>query len=136
MKKKLTIKEEKFCQLVVEYGDQTKAYREAFDVKKDALDKTHHEAASKYASKNSTRIEEIKQELREKNIMSKEEIMEHLKDILTMTKHSEKEKAIALKAIDQYTKMVGGYEPVKVDIKQEWDISFGGEEEDDQEDEA
>ena len=133
--KKLTIKEENFCQLVVEYGDQTKAYREAFDVKADAKDSTHYVNASQYATKFSQRIEEIRQELKTKNIMSKEDILEHLKDILSMTKNSEKEKQIALKALDQYTKMVGGYDPIKHEVKQDWNISFGGDEPDEDQDE-
>lgn len=123
----LTIKEEKFCQLVVEYGDQTKAYREAYDVQPDAKDSSHHVNASKYAAKFSQRIASIRKELENKEIMTKEEIMIHLKDILNMTKYSEKEKAIALKAIDQYTKMVGGYEPEKIQIDNQWSINFGGD---------
>ena len=125
----LSIKEEKFCQLVVEFGDQTKAYRASFDVHLDAKDSSHHVEGSKLASKFSQRISDIRKELALKEIMTKEDIMQHLKDILNMTKCSEKEKAIALKALDQYTKMVGGYEPEKLIVDNNWKVSFGDEDE-------
>ena len=137
-KNKLTPKQEKFCQLVVELGNQSEAYKQSYDVKPDTRPETHYEEASKLcATPNiSTRIAEIRAELAKANIMSKEAIMGHLADIMNMTKHTEKEKAIALKAIDQYTKMMGGYEPVKHEVKQDWNISFGGEEDTEEEDES
>ena len=45
--KKLTDKQEKFAQLVVKYGNQSKAYREAYDVKEGTKDSSINVEASK-----------------------------------------------------------------------------------------
>lgn len=47
MSKKLTDKQEHFSQLVVKYGNQSKAYREAYDVSETTKDNVIHNEASK-----------------------------------------------------------------------------------------
>lgn len=133
---KITPKQEKFCQLVVEYGNQTKAYREAYDASK-MKDETIHEKASRMCSdtKLSARITEIRDELAKSQLETKSDILKDLLDIKNMTKHSEKEKQIALKAIEQYSRMLGFNEPEKHEIKQDINIGFGGMENLDDEEE-
>jgi len=124
---KLTPKQEKFCQLVVSLGNQSDALRQSYNTS-NMKDESIHVKACKLCkeSKISIRIAELREDLRQSNILSKDDILQHLKDILSMTKNSDKEKAIALKAIDQYTKMLGYNEAEKHEIKQDINIGFGG----------
>jgi len=69
MKKKLTDKQERFSQLVVKYGNQSKAYREAYDVSGTTSDKVIHNEASKLMTNHDVtiRVEELREAGKERN---------------------------------------------------------------------
>ena len=69
MKKKLTDKQEKFAQLVVKYGNQSKAYREAYDVSDTTTtESVNVQASTLMANLNiSLRVEEIREEAKNRN---------------------------------------------------------------------
>lgn len=68
MKKKLTDKEEKYSQLVVKLGNKTEALKQSYDCS-NMTDKTITEKASRLSKKHnvSTRIEELREEGKERN---------------------------------------------------------------------
>lgn len=76
--KKLTVKEEKFAQLVVELGNQSEAYRQAYDVSDLTADWIVVKA-SQLASKDniSIRIAELKEELAKANKMTKQRLIDY-----------------------------------------------------------
>jgi len=130
----LTDKEEKFCQLYVEIGNGTQAYLDAYDCDPNNRKKACEEASLMCKKQNiSDRIDGLREETRQIFLKKKEDILQDLLDILQMTKYSEKEKSIALKAIEQYTKMMGYNMPDQVQIDNTWKVSFGDEDEDEDE---
>lgn len=69
MKKKLTDKQEKFVQLAVKYGNQSKAYREAYDVSESTTTESVNVNASKLMADANIRlrVEEIRKEAKKRN---------------------------------------------------------------------
>lgn len=69
MKKKLTDKQERFSQLVVKYGNQSKAYREAYDVKEGTKDSTVNVDSSKLMTDPNVilRVTKLREEGKERN---------------------------------------------------------------------
>lgn len=60
----LTIKQEKFCQLVVELGDNSKAYRGAYDASRMKPESVHRKARELIENvKVAARIDELREEL-------------------------------------------------------------------------
>ena len=79
MKKKLTDKQEKFAQLVVKYGNQSKAYREAYDVSESTKSKSVNELASQLMSEVniSSRAEEIREEAKKAHKIDRDKIIKY-----------------------------------------------------------
>ena len=92
---RMTVKIEKFCEYVVETGNQSEAYRRAFSVK-SMTDKSIWEKASALMAdtKVRSRVEEIKKRMADKSDITKERILKELsciafadiRDFLTITK--------------------------------------------------
>jgi phage terminase small subunit len=82
MADKLTIKREKFVQGLFAGKSQREAYKEAFDCSKMS-DKTIDEAACRLFkdSKVSARLEELQNELKERNMVSVEWVLNNLKTV-------------------------------------------------------
>lgn len=59
--KKLTDKQEKFAQLVVKLGNQSEAYRQAYDVKETTTSRSVHQKACQYAKKLKPYIESLRE---------------------------------------------------------------------------
>ena len=60
----LTIKQENFCQLVVEFGDNSKAYRGAYDASRMKPESVHRKARELIENvKVAARIDELREEL-------------------------------------------------------------------------
>lgn len=79
MKKKLTDKQEKFAQLVVKYGNQSKAYREAYDVSDTTTtESVNVQASTLMANLNiSLRVEEIRQEVKKAHKIDRDKIIKY-----------------------------------------------------------
>ncbi len=140
---KLTDKQEKFCQLVVDLGNQAEAYRQAYDVKPTTKDNTCANNAYKLLQNNDilTRVEEIRANLKKANKIDKQwiidqhqEIIDWYKELKQLAKQEDisdkdKKRVYMLKdlikgsdfrgSLDSITKMLGLNEPEKVkqDIK-------------------
>ena len=83
MAKKLTDKQEKFAQLVVKTGNQSEAYRLAYDVSDKGAEWIVVKASHLAAQDNiSIRIEEIRNGLRERNKVDKDYIISKHKKML------------------------------------------------------
>lgn len=82
MADKLTIKQEKFAQGLFAGLSQREAYKQAFDTK-NMTDKTIDEAACKLANnyKIATRLTELTGELKERNMVTVEKVLEELSHI-------------------------------------------------------
>jgi phage terminase small subunit len=82
MADKLTIKQEKFTQGLFAGLSQREAYKQAFNTKKMA-DKTIDEEASKLANnpKVTTRLDELTDELKERNMVTVEKVLNELSHI-------------------------------------------------------
>ena len=74
--KKLTIKQEKFCNKYLECGNASEAYRFAYDCSK-MKDETINERSSRLLKeyKISTRVNQLQAQLAEKELITKEEIV-------------------------------------------------------------
>ena len=138
--KKLTDKEERFCQLVVKLGNKAQAYRQAYN--KPKLDPTQSgsRAWEKLQISNiKDRVEEIRKEEIEKHNIDRAFIINGLLEVIAdadytfnlgkdntlnkedrgvffrimqQTKNTDK-----LKALDQLCKMLGLNEPDKIEVK-------------------
>lgn len=137
--KKLTDKQEHFSQLVVKYGNQSKAYREAYDVKDTTKDETCQNNAYKLMCDNdiSTRVKQLREETKLSNkidrdwILNKHKVIidwyEELKELASKKDLDKEEKSriYMLKdlikgsdyrgSIDSVTKMLGLNAPEKID---------------------
>ncbi len=84
MAKKLTDKQEKFAQLVVKTGNQSEAYRLAYDVSKTTTPETISEEAYRLmkSPEVSLRVEEIRNGLIERNKVDKDYIISKHKKML------------------------------------------------------
>jgi len=138
--RKLTDKQEKFAQLVVELGNQSEAYRQSHNVTTTNFN-TICVKSSQLASQSniSIRIEEIKKELADKNLMTKQRVIDyHLKmieaweEIWTLGQKKRKNKEEVQRfyllkemvkgsdyrgSLDSISKMMGLNEPEKVETK-------------------
>ena len=141
--KKLTPKQEKFCQLYVELGNASDAYRGSYDVKPDTKPETIHNKGYELSNKVELkgRIEEIRANLKKANKIDKQwiidqhqEIIDWYKELKQLAKQEDisdkdKKRVYMLKdvikgsdfrgSLDSITKMLGLNEPEKVkqDIK-------------------
>lgn len=103
----LTAKQELFAQNIIKGMSQADAYRSAYSTKNMA-DKTIHENASRLAndSKVSARINELRGQLTKETIMSAQERLEWLTELICSEEESTGDK---LKALDIMNKMTGEY---------------------------
>lgn len=103
----LTAKQEKFVQNILEGMSQADAYRSAYPNQKMS-DKTVWETASKLMSnpKVITRLKELRDKIATEKIMSAQERMEWLTELV---KSKEEDTTDKLKAIDIMNRMSGEY---------------------------
>lgn len=82
--KKLTDKQELYAQLVVKYGSQSQAYREAYNVKETTKDSTVWANASKLMSNTHVlqRVEEIRENLKQSTKIDREWIIAQHQEII------------------------------------------------------
>ena len=119
----LTEKQERFAQAVALEGmTYSDAYRSAYDTKRMS-NKTINEKASVLASEDkiTARITELRENLVGKKIMTAQERMEWLTEVVKSEKETTSDK---MKAIDIMNKMQGEYvQKVEADVKQEFTIN-------------
>ena len=148
MSRELTIKERKFAELVVELGNQSEAYRQAYDVT-DKKGEWIKVKASQLVKKDniSITINELKQQTAQKHQIDRDwivqkyigmvETFEEIKRLMHQDKltKNDKEKIYAMAnsgllkgsdakgALDSLAKMLGMNEPEKIEQKQEITIN-------------
>ena len=118
----LTAKQEKFVQKIIEGMNQADAYRAAYSCK-NMSDNAIYVNASKLVAdaKVALRIKELRNELAKSSIMSAQERLEWLTQII---KNENESTADRLRASDQMNKMQGEYvQKVEADVKQEYTIN-------------
>jgi phage terminase small subunit len=103
----LTPKQEKFVQGIIEGKSQADAYRSAYSTK-NMTDKTIREEASRLMSDPnvSAMVKELRNQVKASTIMSAQERMEWLTNLINNAEEGTNEK---LKAIDIMNKMQGEY---------------------------
>lgn len=103
----LTAKQEKFVQGIIEGMSQADAYRSAYDTRR-MTDKTVHEKASRLMSddKVRARLSELRNELAKPSIMTAQERLEWLTEIIKSDEETTSDK---LRASDQMNRMQGEY---------------------------
>ena len=140
MSKGLTDKQERFAQLVVKYGNQSKAYREAYDVKEGTKDESIIQKASEYANKVDirSRIEILRSEEKQEHKIDREFIINGYLQIINDTNHVFKladlenadsdaskrfyklkeltSNADKIRAMENLAKMLGMNAPKKIDV--------------------
>ena len=140
MSKGLTDKQERFAQLVVKYGNQSKAYREAYDVKEGTKDESIIQKASEYANKVDirSRIEILRSEEKQEHKIDREFIIKGYLEIINDTNHVFKladlenadsdaskrfyklkeltSNADKIRAMENLAKMLGMNAPKKIDV--------------------
>ena len=140
MSKGLTDKQERFAQLVVKYGNQSKAYREAYDVKEGTKDESIIQKASEYANKVDirSRIEILRSEEKQEHKIDREFIINGYLQIINDTDHVFKladlknsdsdaskrfyklkeltSNADKIRAMENLAKMLGMNAPKKIDV--------------------
>lgn len=129
MPKGLTIRQEKFCNIYLECGNASEAYRQAYPNSEKWKDKTVNEAASRLLniSKVYTRVEELKTRQAQKSEVKREEIIELLTNVLrgaSITDSIEKgpggsrARTIAKTwAVERICKMLGYDAPLEAKVK-------------------
>ena len=147
MSRELTIKERKFAELVVELGNQTEAYRQAFSPKNSDKSWVRTEATKLMQKPNITQtVNQLKEQTAQKHSINREwivqkyigmvETFEQIKALMDKDKltKTDKEKIYAMAnsgllkgsdakgALDSLAKMLGMNEPEK--IKQEQTITI------------
>ncbi len=147
MSKELTIKERKFAELVVELGNQSEAYRQAYNPKDANADWVMIEASKLMQNpKISLKVNQLKKQTAEQHSINREwivqkyigmvETFEEIKALMKKEKltKTDKEKIYAMSnsgllkgsdakgALDSLAKMLGMNEPEK--IKQEQKITI------------
>ena len=77
--KKLTDKQEKFAQLVVKLGNQSEAYRQAYDVKETTTEQVVHNESSKLATDRyiSVRIEELREQTKKAHAIDRDRMVKY-----------------------------------------------------------
>lgn len=120
----LTPKQEKFVQGIIEGKSQADAYRSAYSTK-NMTDKTVREEASRLMSDPniSARVKELRNQVIKSTIMSAQERMEWLTDLI---KNTEEGTTDRLRAIDIINKMTGEY-VTKIDADVKNDITINVE---------
>ena len=120
----LTPKQEKFVQGIIEGKSQADAYRSAYNTK-NMTDKTIREEASRLMSDPnvSTTVKELRNQVKASTIMSAQERMEWLTDLI---KNTEEGTTDRLRAIDIINKMTGEY-VTKIDADVRNDITINVE---------
>ena len=120
----LTAKEERYCKAVaVEGKTYTDAYKTAYNTQNMA-DKTVNEKACLMAKKDKirARIEQLRQEITDKEIMSAKDRAKWLTDAINQLDVSMPDK---LKALDILNKMTGEYvQKVQADVSQEIEVNI------------
>lgn len=103
----LTPKQEAFVQNIIQGMSQADAYRSAYECKRMS-DKTIHEAASRLVadSKVSARLSELREKLTNEKIMSAQERLEWLTQLVKSEEETTTDK---LRAVDLMNKMQGEY---------------------------
>jgi hypothetical protein len=140
MKKKLTDKQERFSQLVVKYGNQSKAYREAYDVKEGTKETSINVSASKLMADPNImlRANELRREEKQEHKIDREFIIKGYLEIINDTNHVFKladlenadsdaskrfyklkeltSNADKIRAMENLAKMLGMNAPKKIDV--------------------
>lgn len=119
----LTPKQEVFAQKIVEGMSQADAYRSAYSTK-NTSDKTIWENASRLMadSKVKARVQELRDKIATKSIMTAQERMEWLTRLIYNEEEGTSEK---LKAIDLLNKMDGEYvQKIAAEVKSETTINI------------
>ena len=119
----LTEKQERFVQGIIEGKSQADAYRAAYPNQRNT-DKTTHENASRLMNnpKIVARLTEIRSQVMKSTIMSAQERMQWLTNLINNAEEGTNEK---LKAIDIMNKMQGEYvQKVEADVKSEFTINI------------
>ncbi len=119
----LTAKQEKFVQEIIAGKSQADAYRSAYDAKKMS-DKTIYEKASLLAGQDKirTRLDELREQLSNENIMSAQKRMEWLTELIKSSEASNSDK---LKALDILNKMDGEYvQKIQAEVEGETTINI------------
>ena len=81
----LTIKQEKFCQLVVELGDNSKAYRGAYDASRMKPESVHRKARELIENvKVAARIAELREELAQRGRCTLDSLLRELEEARTV----------------------------------------------------
>jgi phage terminase small subunit len=112
----LTLNQERFAQNIIQGMSQADAYRAAYP-KQRMSDKTLHEAASRLManSKVSARVKELRDELAKPSIMTAQDRLEWLTQVVQGDDQSTTDK---LKAVDIMNKMQGEYvQKVQADVQ-------------------
>ena len=125
----LTAKQEAFVTNIIQGMSQADAYRSAYDAKKMS-DKTIWENASRLMAndKVTARLTELRNELAKPSIMSAQERLEWLTQLINNAEEGTNDK---LKAIDIMNKMQGEYvQKVEADVKSEVIINIELEDDD------
>jgi phage terminase small subunit len=125
----LTAKQEAFVTNIIQGMSQADAYRSAYDAKKMS-DKTIWENASRLMAndKVTARLTELRNELAKPSIMSAQERLEWLTQLINNAEEGTNDK---LKAIDIMNKMQGEYvQKVEADVKSEVVINIELEDDD------
>lgn len=118
----LTANQEVFAQKIIEGMSQADAYRSAYP-KQKMSDKTIWEAASRLMANDKVvaRITELRNELARPSIMSAQERLEWLTQLI----NGEEDTNAKLKAIDIMNRMQGEYvQKVEADVKSEFTINI------------
>ena len=77
----LTIKQEKFAQLVVELGDKSKAYRGAYDASRMKPESVHRKARELIENvKVAARIDELREELAQRSRCTLDSLLQELEE--------------------------------------------------------
>ena len=119
----LTAKQEQFAQNIIKGMSQADAYRSAYSTSRMA-DKTIHENASRLAkdSKISARIAELRGQLTKETIMTAQERLEWLTELINNDEVYTSDK---LKAVDIMNKMQGEYvQKVQAEVTNAVNISI------------
>ena len=115
----LTPKQELFCQTYVKTGNASEAYRTAYNASK-MKDSTINEKSSRLLKeyKISTRVNFLRNKVEEKHDLTKDKIINRLKEIIFAQEQLGVDKidlTAMNKAIDTVNKMLGYNEPEKVE---------------------
>ena len=119
----LTAKQEKFVQNIIEGMSQADAYRSAYNTK-NMTDKSVWEKASELASnvKVAERLSELRDKLANEKIMSAQERLQWLTDLVKSKEASNSDK---LKALDIMNKMDGEYvQKIAAEVQTETTINI------------